>query len=91
MTDFFVPNSTPEKMERLYAQIAEFCGRSVPLEGQRIRSIEWVHDGDRRVASVGERLRGHRVRTRRRKTGVVEIKSPLSDPATVLAIFAGDS
>lgn len=88
MPSFFVPKaSSSEDAEHLYANLAQLCGRPVPEPAQRVFQIEWVHDGDCWVATVGERLHGRRTRTRRRKGTAREVTEPLSDPAIVLAIF----
>jgi hypothetical protein len=57
--------------------------------GERVREIQWTHNRDYWVASVGEKLHGRSVRLRRRRGGNVEVTTPLTDPATVLAIFPG--
>jgi hypothetical protein len=87
MPQFFVPNTTPEEAERAYANLAEFCRRPAGPANHRVHHIEWTHDGDAWVATIGERLRGERIRTTRRKRGPVTTRKPLSDPAVVLAIF----
>jgi hypothetical protein len=49
-----------------------------------------MHDGEEWTATVGERLRGSKLRkTRRRGIGSIERTVPLSDPAVVFAIFPG--
>jgi len=58
---------------------------------ERIREIEWTHNGEFWVATVGETLHGRRVRTRRARGKPYEETTALSDPALVLAIFPGAS
>ena len=87
--EFFVPAATPEKTEEVYASLAKMCHRSVPDATERIYSIRYTHDGAEWTATVREELRGTRTRNRRRKGQSVEVTEQLSDPATVLAIFAG--
>ena len=73
----------------MYSQLADACRCAVPFMGERVREIHWTHNRDDWVASVGEKLHGRSVRLRRRKGGNVEVTTPLTDPATVLAIFPG--
>jgi hypothetical protein len=77
-------------MEDAFSRLAALCQRPVPPVNDRVRRIRFVHDGEEWIASVGERLRGEKVRTKRDKRGRRETRSPISDPATVLAIFPGD-
>lgn len=86
---FFVPKADPDEAESVYGQLAACCGRPVPAHGRRISSITFTHNGEQWTAEVGKRLSGSRTRQRRRKGGVVEVTTPLSDAATVLAIFGG--
>lgn len=75
------------------AQLAALCsrwmGRPIAVSEPRIHSIEWVSNGEEWKATVGERLRGVRIRERTRKGKRVEVRTPIADAATVLAIFAG--
>jgi hypothetical protein len=87
---FFVPNAHSEEAESVYEGFARWCGVEIPPPERRVASIEFTHDGARLTAAVGDQLRGSRTRRRRRKAGTVYVTTPLSDPATVLAIFAGD-
>jgi len=89
MTKFFVPGTSREEGELVYARLAAGCGREVPLSSDRIHEIHWTQDSDSWVAVVGETLRGQRVRVRRRGGDYIEISDPLHDPATVRAIFPG--
>lgn len=86
---FFVPHAEPESAERIYTELAQFARSAVPPAGKRIASIHFRHDGDDWNATVGERLTGMRVETKRRKAGKVTVRTPLSDAAVVLAIFEG--
>jgi hypothetical protein len=87
--EFFVPAATDENIDEVYASFAEMCHRSVPPPDRRIYSIRFIHDGTEWTATVGEPLRGTRTRKRRRRGQNVEVTEQASDPATVLAIFAG--
>ena len=82
---FFVPEaSDDEQAEEVYAEFARFAGRAVPERSARVRRIEFVHDGERWVAEVGQPLEGVKLDRTGSSTG-----RRLSDQATVLAIFAG--
>ena len=89
MPRFFVPHADG-KDERIYGQFADWCASHVPAADRRIYRIAWRHDGDDWIATVGETLSGVSVRRRRREGGTVDVTTPVHDPATVLAIFAGD-
>ena len=85
---FFVPGVNPEDQEEAYGDFATRCGRSLPPPEERIYSITFRHDGEEWVATVGKTLTGTGpagFRKGKRLAGSRE----LSDPATVLAIFAG--
>jgi hypothetical protein len=90
---FFVPTVIPavkpDNQESVYAELARWCGRVVPNPEKRIYSITFVHDSERWTATVGESLRGRRIRTKRSRGMRIEREEPVSDPAVVLAIFAG--
>ena len=87
---FFVPASTPETQESLYASFAKSCKREVPALGERIFSIAFSHNGENWEATVGQPLQGSKNVTRRRILGrKVERRTYLGDPAVVLAIFPG--
>jgi hypothetical protein len=86
---FFLPVATPETQEEMYADLAKWCHRSVPNIDKRIYSITYFHDGEEWTATVGESLRGVRRRTTRSQGKKIERTQPVSDPATVLAIFPG--
>lgn len=82
---FFVPAaSDDEQAEEVYAEFARFAGHAVPERSARIRRIEFVHDGERWVAEVGQPLKGVKLDRTGSSTG-----RSVSDQATVLAIFAG--
>jgi hypothetical protein len=89
--EFFVPKVSIENAENFYAKLAAGCHRLVPASDRRVYEIEWDHDGEDWTATVGEHLRGKKIRTVRPKGRpfVSTETTPLSDPATVLAIFAG--
>lgn len=86
---FFVPDANPEEAESVYKGFARWCGVDVAPADRRVASIAFTHDGAEWTATVGEQLRGSITKRRRRKAGTVDVTMPLSDPATVLAIFAG--
>jgi hypothetical protein len=87
---FFVPHANSDEAESVYEGFARWCGVDVPSANRRIASITFTHDGAQWTATVGEQLRGSITRRRRRKAGTVDVTTPLSDPAAVLAIFAGN-
>ena len=87
---FFVPAAEAEKLEDTYASLAKMCRASPPSPDKRIYSIHFVHDGTDWTATVGETLKGTNTRKRTRGGRKVEVTTPVSDPATVLAIFAGN-
>ncbi|MFP5325996.1 MAG: hypothetical protein ACLGHT_00770 [Acidimicrobiia bacterium] len=87
---FFVPHAGSEEVESVYEGFARWCGVDVPPTDRRVASIAFTHDGAQWTATVGDHLRGSMTRRRRRKAGTVDVTTPLSDPAAVLAIFAGD-
>jgi len=91
MPRFFVPGVSREEAELVYARLAISCGCEVPVHGDRIYQIQWTHESDVWVATVGQRLRGRRMRVRRRGGDYVEISDALHDPAMVRAIFPGPS
>jgi hypothetical protein len=86
---FFVPDSKPGNDEEAYEELAAMCNRGVPARDARIYSITYAHDGTEWTATVGEQLHGIRRRTVRSRGRRVEREQPVSDSATVLAIFAG--
>jgi hypothetical protein len=86
---FFVPAAKPDDQESVYAEFAKWCRRAVPGPERRIYSITFVHDGEEWTATVGESLRGKRLRSTRSRGVKVEHEQPVSDPAVVLAIFEG--
>ena len=86
---FFVPHATEEEREEVYASFAAWCHRAVPPADKRIFSITFTHDGEEWTATVGQSLRGVRIRKRRRQGRSVEVTEPVSDPAIVFAIFPG--
>jgi hypothetical protein len=85
---FFIPGVGSEHVEDKYAEFARAVRRPVPPVQERIQSITFTVDGEEWTATVGEQLRG--VRTTRRRGQTRNVTTPLSDSATVLAIFAGD-
>lgn len=91
---FFLPNVPPADEEEAFARLATWCSRPVPERERRIYSITYTHDGEEWTATVGQTLRGiRRWRPSRKRSRSPFAPEPppehLSDPATVLAIFAG--
>ena len=86
---FFVPAATPEDQESVYADFAKLCHCPAPNLEYRVYSITFSNDGETWTATVGESLRGTKVRLMRRRGNKVEQSISLGDPATVLAIFPG--
>jgi hypothetical protein len=87
---FFVPATTPENQESIYAELAKMGQCSVPAMSSRVYSITYTHDGEEWTATVGEPLKGVRYKTSRVKGKKIERVLRLSDPAVVLAIFPGN-
>ena len=85
---FFVPGATPDTQEYVFAGLAKFANQPVPAPDQRVYSILFEHDQKEWTATVGETLRG--IRLRRVKGGAMELTVSVSVPAMVLAIFPGD-
>ena len=86
-TSFFVPAATQEEQEEIYAEFARWCRCPVPAPDKRIVKIMYNHDGTSWTAAVGETLRGERIKVSRGQANERTLTE--SDPATVLAIFAG--
>lgn len=82
---FFMPGALESRDEAAYETVAKFCSRSPHPMAERIYAIKFDHDGIEWTATVGKRLEGEK--PVRMKSGSVGI--PLSDPATVVAIFGG--
>ena len=94
--EFFVPYVEAEQSEQIYATLAELASRTVPPLNARVYSITFHHDGVEWTATVGEQLHGierrqsRKQRAQSRQTGLhCETVRHHSDPAEVLAIFAG--
>jgi hypothetical protein len=86
---FFVPNATPDNQESIYAEHARLCRLAIPPAAERIFAIEFESKGETWRAQVGMTLRGTKHTRKRVKGKTVEQVQHLSDPALVLAIFAG--
>jgi hypothetical protein len=86
---FFIPQIPPEKVEECFADLARAIGRAAPPPGKRIYSITYRHNGETWTATVGERLKGHVIKTSRTRGQRVERTIPLSNPSVVMAIFPG--
>jgi hypothetical protein len=86
---FFVPVTTPDDQESVYASFAAWCHCAIPSPDKRIYSITYMLKGTTWTATVGEALRGMRYVTTRVRGHKSEQVHYVSDPATVLAIFEG--
>jgi hypothetical protein len=86
---FFIPEISAEKQEQIYAELAAWCSCKPLAPEERIYSIGFVHDGEVWTATVGKRLSGRRIKRRKRGVEWIELTTPLSDGAMVVAIFAG--
>jgi hypothetical protein len=85
-----VPDSNPETWESDFAKLAAIAlQQRVPILAERIYSITFVHEGEEWIATVGETLHGFRLGWTDRKRTQTKRLNPVSDPAKVLAIFAG--
>ncbi len=90
MTAFFLPRAADdEQAERLYEALAEFAGCEPAPPGQRVRAIDFTHDGARWTAAVGEELRGERTTQRLRRGELIERTEVLTSPTRVLAVYPG--
>ena len=90
MTAFFLPRAADaEQAERLYEALAEFAGCEAAPPGQRVRSIEFVQDGARWTAEVGEQLRGERTTQQLRRGELIERTEVLTSATRVLAVYPG--
>ena len=85
---FFVPKASPDEAEAFYGRFAAFASRAPAPPDARVYSITFRHDSEIWTATVGERLRGVREHRQRRRYAAPRVDRP-SDPAIVLAIFAG--
>jgi hypothetical protein len=85
---FFVPGASPDTQEYVLAGLAKFANQPVPAPNQRVYSIIFEHDEKEWTATVGETLRG--IRLKRVRGRAIELTVSVSVPAMVLAIFPGD-
>ncbi|MBS2549618.1 hypothetical protein KGQ19_22395 [Catenulispora sp. NL8] len=85
-----IPGVPESDLEDRLARWAQLCSAPVPPPGRRFYSITYLHNGTLWTATVGETLRGTKTKTRRSATAPVAVSTPVSDPATVLAILPGD-
>lgn len=89
--EFSVPFTTSAAdAERAYEQLAKICHSTPPPPGERVYSITFKHNGERWVATVGERLVGTKTHVSKSKGVRKEYEVSLSDPAVVVAIFPGN-
>lgn len=86
---FFLPRVPPDKQEAAYADLARLCGGFAAPPGLRVYSITYALGGAEWTATVGQQLRVVHRRTARWRGKKVARASEVSDPATILAIFAG--
>jgi hypothetical protein len=90
MTAFFLPRAADdEQAERLYEALAEFAGCEPAPPGRRVRSIDFVQDGARWTAAVGEELRGERTTQQLRRGELIERTEVLTSATRVLAVYPG--
>ena len=80
---------SPENEDKVYADLAKWRRAGVPEPSARVYSITYLHDGDEWTATVGEQLRGIRMKTSRLRGTNVERSIRIANPAIVLAIFQG--
>lgn len=83
---FFVPETSKEEFEIVYKQLAEAANSKVPSLEDRVYSIEFSSNGEKWLATVGEKLTGEK---KHKKVNAFPEK--ISDGATVLAIFRSSS
>lgn len=90
-TAFFLPDIEGQAgtVEKRYAALAAICMRAVPPMAERVHSIDFISGVEHWTATVGQRLSGKRTDRRRRQGKTVDVTTPLTSPATVLAIFPG--
>ena len=88
---FFVPGAPDGDDEAAYLRLAESAGVSPAGQGRRVRRASFRRGHESWTVTVGETPRGTRPQHRRRKGEFTTTLDTLTDPATVLAIFAGDS
>lgn len=84
---FFIPNVEIKDQELTYQKYANVC-RSI-VENKRIYSIEFEHNSIIWTATVGEKLKGIKKCSRKRKGKIETWKEDVGDHATVMAIFLG--
>jgi hypothetical protein len=86
---FFLPRAGDEaRAERLYEALAEFAGCEPGPPDKRVHRIEFVQDGARWTAEVGQQLRGERTTRLLRRGELIEVTEELSSTSAVLAIYA---
>ena len=89
--EFFVPFTESEsEAESAYSTLAHSCHAALPPLNNRVYSITFKHNGETWVATVGERLAGSKLHVSKSKDVQKQHQVPLSDPAVVVAIFAGN-
>lgn len=86
---FFVPRVPAESQEECYITLARACDCLTPCRAERIYSITYTHDRETWTATVGKQLTGRVTKTSRARGKKVERTVPLSNGATVMAIFPG--
>jgi hypothetical protein len=88
--EFFIPGVQLGKEEEKYAEFAKRYECKVQDFNQRIYSIEYRHDGWDWTAAVGQTLSATIIHTEGKRGQRRTVQDCDNDPATVLAIFAGD-
>ncbi|MBX3477318.1 MAG: hypothetical protein KF910_06905 [Brevundimonas sp.] len=86
---FFVPFVAAADYERVYEDLARHCGARPLPPGERLYAITFTHHSDTWTATVGQRLGGEKIITRKVRGERIERVQHLYDNATVLAIFPG--
>jgi hypothetical protein len=85
---FFLPRAGDEaQAERLYAALAEFAGCEPGAPDKRVHRIEFVQDGARWTAQVGQLLHGERTTSLLRRGELIEHTEELSSTSAVLAVY----
>ena len=89
---FFLPAADdPQLAEQTFTEMARWVNSPAPPAEERVHWVSFVHNGEEWRAEVGQPLRGVHTVQRRRATSGVDVTRPVTDPATVLAIFPGES
>jgi len=87
---FFVPDAQRGDSEAAYHRLAALAGVTPAPSGRRVRQASLRIGRESWTVTVGEKPRGTRPQHSRRRGEFTTTFDRLSDPATVLAIFAHD-